>query len=182
MNLRWSIFLLCTIALCKIAARDQDWANVGGDKGHQRYSNLDQINRNNVAALQVAWSFHTSDASVATTIECTPIVIGGVMYLTTALSKEVALDAENGHERWKYDPYPGLKIKQPRASGGVNRGLAHWSDRRQARIFLGACDGRLTSLDANTGLPDAALGKLATVDLRDGIDVDLNGLYHAPTY
>src|SRR5438105_6869631 len=78
MSLRWSMFFLCTIGLSKIAAKDQDWANVGGDKGHQRYSNLDQINRNNVDTLQVAWSYHTGDAGATTTIECTPIVIGGV--------------------------------------------------------------------------------------------------------
>ena len=103
------------------------------------------------------------------------------MYLTTAVSKVAALDAENGHERWKYDPYEGLKIKQPRASGGVNRGVAYWSDGRQARIFLGASDGRLISLDANTGVPDSAFGKVGTVDLRDGMDVDLNGLNYGPT-
>ena len=103
------------------------------------------------------------------------------MYLTTALSKVVALDAENGHERWKYDPYAGLKIKQPRASGGVNRGVAYWSDGRKARIFLGASDGRLISLDANTGLPDPAFGKLGTVDLREGMEVDLNGVNYGPT-
>src|SRR5947209_7838582 len=77
---RWTALFFCTLALSKAVAGDQDWANVGGDKGHQRYSNLDQINRNNVATLQVAWTFHTSDAGVGTTIECTPIVIGGVMY------------------------------------------------------------------------------------------------------
>src|SRR5437868_15094440 len=101
---RWRALFLCTVALAKAAAADQDWANVGGDKGHQRYSNLDQINRNNVATLQVAWTFHASDAGTATTIECTPLVIGGVMYSTTAFSKVVALDAENVHERLNYDP------------------------------------------------------------------------------
>src|SRR5882724_285143 len=178
---RWSALFLCGLALSKEVVADQDWGNVGGDKGHRRYSKLDQINRNNVDTLQVAWTYHAGEAVAGTTIECTPIVIGGVMYLTTVLSKVVALDAENGHERWKYDPYEGLKIKQPRASGGVNRGVAYWTNGRQARIFLGASDGRLISLDANTGLPDPVFGKSGSVDLREGMEVDLNGLNYGPT-
>lgn len=117
------------------ASGNQDWANVGGDKGCQRYSTLDQITRRNVAKLEVAWRYHTGDAGKGTTIECTPIVIGGVMYLTTPNSKVVALDAATGRELWKFDPYTAVNIRQPRASGGVNRGVAYWSDGKASRIF-----------------------------------------------
>ena len=65
------------------------------------------------------------------------------MFITTANSKVVALDAATGHERWKFDPYAGVKRNQPRASGGVNRGVAYWSDGKKGRVFLGAADGRL---------------------------------------
>jgi len=163
------------------AAMRQDWPNVGGDKGASRYSRLNQITRKNITKLRLAWTYHTGDAGKGTTIECTPIVVGGALYLTTATSKVVALEADTGRERWKYDPYEGVVIKQPHASGGVNRGVAYWTDGRRARIFLGASDGRLISLDANTGLPDSAFGKSGTVDLRDGMDVDLNGLNYGPT-
>src|SRR5206468_1279086 len=81
-----------------------------------------------------AWTYHTGDAAKGTTIECTPIVIERVMFLTTAGSKVVALDAANGCELWKYDPYAGVHISQPKASGGVNRGVAYWRDRKHARI------------------------------------------------
>ena len=172
---------ISAVAITDSLAADQDWPNVGGDKGCLRYSRLEQITRKNVSMLQVAWTYHTCDAGKATTIECTPIVIGGVMYLTSAASKVVALDADTGRERWKYDPYEGVKIKQPRASGGVNRGVAYWSSGKQARIFLGASDGRLISLDARTGLPDVEFGKSGTVDLREGEEMDLDGVNYGPT-
>jgi len=159
----------------------QEWPNVGGDKGNSRYSGLSQITRSNVASLQVAWTYHTRDAGKGTTIECTPIMIGGILYITTVASKVVALQANSGREIWKYDPYEAKPIKQPRASGGVNRGLAYWTDGRESRIFLGASDGRLISLDAITGLPDPAFGVSGAVDLRAGIGMDLDGVNYGPT-
>src|SRR5437870_7882849 len=177
----WAVLLLLVPVITCSRAAEEDWPNVGGDKGAQRYSRLNQITCSNVRNLQVAWIYHTGDAGKTTTIECTPIVIGGVMYLTTAGSKVVALDAASGRVHWKFDPYEGVKISQPRASGGVNRGVAYWSDGRRARIFLGASDGRLISLDAKNGLPDPAFGRAGTVDLREGMDTDLNGVNYGPT-
>jgi quinoprotein glucose dehydrogenase len=173
--------LLWALAVHSSAATDRDWPTVGGDKGCSRYSSLSQINRRNANQLQVAWLYHTGDSGKTSTIECTPIVIGGVMFLTTATSRVVALDAGTGSMHWKYDPYEGVKVTQPRASGGVNRGVAYWTDGKQARILLGASDGRLISMDAKTGRPDPAFGKAGTVDLREGLDLDLNGVNYGPT-
>ena len=173
--------LLYALGFRDSLAKDQDWPNVGGDKGCSRYSTLSQISRRNVQNLQVAWIYHTRDAGKGTTIECTPIVIGGVMFLTTPTCRVAALDADTGRQRWKYDPYAAVKISQPRASGGVNRGVAYWTDGRQARILLGAPDGRLISLDAKTGRPDLSFGNAGTVDLREGLAMDLNGVNYGPT-
>src|SRR5262249_5642237 len=116
-----------------------------------------------------------------TTIECTPIVVGGVIYLTTVSSRVASLDADTGHQRWLYDPYRDVHITQPRASGGVNRGVAYWSDSRESRIFLGASDGRLIALDAKTGVPDPGFGRNGIVDLRNGMEKDLDGVNYGPT-
>jgi len=159
----------------------EEWPGVGGDKGNSRCSGLNQINRSNVRELQVAWTYHTGDAGRGTTIECTPIMIGHILYITTVASKVVALQADTGREIWKYDPYAGTGIKQPRASGGVNRGLAYWTDGRHKRIFLGASDGRLISMDAATGLLDPAFGNSGIVDLRAGMGTDLDGVNYGPT-
>jgi len=116
-----------------------DWPNVGNDKGGMRYSPLDQINRSNIQRLEPAWTYHTGDAAKGngSTIECTPIEIGGILFLTTAKSKVVALDAITGTERWKFDPYADYKLTQPLASGGVNRGVVYWAEGKQSRIFVG---------------------------------------------
>ena len=175
------VVVLCALGVSYSTAADHDWPAVGGDRGCSRYSSLTQITRGNVNTLQVAWTYHTGDAGKSTTIECTPIVIGGVMFLTTAVSKVVALDSDTGRERWRFDPYESVNITQPKASGGVNRGVAYWTDGRLSRILLGASDGRLISLDARTGQPDPAFGKAGTVDLREGMDMDLKGINYGPT-
>src|SRR5262247_576279 len=97
------LFILGTALLAFGApAKDQDWLRVGGDDGGSRYSSLDQINRRNVSRLTIAWTWHTGDAGKGTTIECTPIVIGGTMFVTTVTSRVVALDAATGTESWRF--------------------------------------------------------------------------------
>src|SRR5579863_5922000 len=73
------------------AASDVDWPQTGNDSGGMRWSLLRQIDKENVRNLQVAWTYHTRDAEDGTNIECTPIVIDGVMYVTTARTRVVAL-------------------------------------------------------------------------------------------
>jgi len=152
-----------------------------------RYSPLTQIDTANVSKLEVAWVYHTGDAGPGntTTIECTPIIVEGRMYVTTARTKVACLDAATGRELWRFDPYaPGMTFNPIRASGGVNRGVAYWSDRRpqgKRRIFLGASDGRLISLEARTGKPDAEFGRGGVVDLRTGIEWDVSLINYGPT-
>lgn len=180
--------MLRAIALCGLLsisalAQNVNWPNVGNDKGGTRYAALDQINRDNVGKLQVAWTYRTGDAGAGTTIECTPVVIDGVAYITTVKTKIVALDAATGMQRWAFDPYAGDTAKRIRASGGVNRGVAYWSDGQARRVLVGLADGRLLSLDAATGQPDSAFGSSGYVDLREGYrtERDLTNLPYGPT-
>src|SRR5579862_7155079 len=146
---------LLLLATLSVFASDSaaDWPNVFNDKGGTRCSPLTQINKDNVATLKVAWTYHTGDAGNGSTIECTPIVVDGVMYVTTVLTKIVALNAATGEQIWRFDPYEGLAKLPQRASGGVNRGVAYWTDGQpngERRILVGLTDGRLISLDAKT--------------------------------
>ncbi len=161
-----------------------DWPNVGNDKGGTRYASLDQINRQNVKDLRVAWIYHTGDAGDKTTIECTPLVVDGVMYVTTVRTRVVALNAATGRPIWEFDPYAGPQRKWIRASGGVNRGVGWWSDGKpdgQRRILVGLADGRLISLDARSGKLNPAFGEGGIVDLRTGIERDISKLNYGPT-
>ena len=166
------------------AADNGDWPNVFNDKGGTRFSSLDKINRDNVKDLRVAWRYHTGDASPGSTIECTPLIIDGVMYVTTVTTKAVALKADSGERIWSYDPYTDHTRHYIKASGGVNRGVAYWSDGKdngQRRILLGLTDGRLVSLDAKTGKPDPHFGTEGIVDLRAAVEYDIKGLPYGPT-
>jgi quinoprotein glucose dehydrogenase len=152
-----------------------------------RCSPLKEINHDSVRNLKVAWTYHTGDADPRsnTTMECAPIVIDGVMYLTTAspTPEVVALNAATGKQLWRYDPYE-QKTPYPIASGGVNRGVAYWSDGEpggERRILHGTADGRLISLDAKTGKPDPGFGENGVADLRKGMDADLSGMLYGMT-
>jgi glucose dehydrogenase len=111
-----------------------------------RYSALDQINRGNVARLEVAWTYDTGDAFPDSEMECNPIVVNGLLYATTPKLRLIALDAATGKLRWSFDPR-----QNERAFGKArNRGVTYWADGADQRIFFVASHW-LYALDARTG-------------------------------
>jgi quinoprotein glucose dehydrogenase len=163
-----------------------DWPGVGNDPGCTRYSRLDQINRENVKRLKPAWTYHTRELEGRTgkTIECTPIVIDGVMYVTTGYLRVVALDGATGKELWQFDPLKDHPFPHQPASGGVNRGCAYWSDGKpegERRIIHGTADGRLFSLDAKNGKLDPGFGKGGVRNLRTELEPKFAALAYGPT-
>ena len=182
--------VLCLFGPCLLAGesptRSVDWPSVGGDPGCMRYSILDQIDRRNVKDLAPAWTYHTGEMERAQkkTIECTPLVIDGVMFVVTGHLRVVALDAATGREMWRFDPFDLKLPALPLASGGVNRGAAYWTDGKpdgERRVLLGSAEGRLYSLDARTGKLDAAFGKRGVKDLREDIERDISRNSYGPT-
>ncbi|TWT78174.1 Quinoprotein glucose dehydrogenase [Posidoniimonas polymericola] len=192
-----SLAFLLTLSACPrplLAAEADtqvDWPVVGNDPGGMRYSELAAINRSNVSQLEPAWVYRTGELEAdggGRTIECAPIVVEGVMYLTTGKLKVVALDAATGEELWKFDPLSPQKSLDPYihtpTSGGVNRGVAYWSDGKpdgERRILHGVSDGRLISLDARTGRPDPAFGVRGVRDLRTELEPAVANLGYGPT-
>ena len=188
-----SLWLL-TCLLCQLSnpgyaqsgSAGSDWRAVGGDRGSSRYSSLDQINRDNVDQLTVAWTFRTDELKdgKGPTIECTPVVVQGVAYVTTGKRRLVALDAGSGKPIWEFDPRSYGKRAGPLASGGVNRGVAYWSDGQadgDRRILHGTSDGRIYCIDAKTGKLDQNFGDRGAKDLREDIDRDISGNGYGPT-
>lgn len=167
------------------AVPTSDWISVGNDRGRMRYSPLGQINRANVQRLERAWTYSTGElARGGRIIECTPIVIEGVLYATTAYLKVIALEADTGDLIWEFDPFEQGPASGRLASGGVNRGCAYWSDGQpngERRILHGTADGRLFSLDARSGEPDPEFGNGGWIDLRDDIDRNISNLGYGPT-
>ena len=142
----------------------RSWGVFGGGPDNIHYSSLDQINRENVHSLQVAWTFDSGDQHPKSEMECNPIVVDGVLYATTPNGDVVALDAATGTLHWRFDANEGL-----RNIGKVrNRGVTYWSDGTDRRIFVGVRQ-YLFSLDAQTGKPITAFGKAGRIDLREGL-------------
>ncbi|HYD85539.1 MAG TPA: PQQ-binding-like beta-propeller repeat protein [Opitutus sp.] len=148
------------------AAADRDWRVYLGDQAASHYSTLAQITPENVAQLEVAWTFNAGDASGQTQIQCNPLVIDGVLYGTTPRLKVFALDAATGRELWRFEPVE---------SNGVNRGLAYWQSGDERRILFGTGQW-LHAIDARTGKLIESFGEKGRVDLSQGLGRDVTGL------
>ena len=151
-----------------------DWPVYQG-QGSNQYSPLDQITRDNVDQLEVAWTFRSGDASPdgRSQIQCNPIIVDGVLYASSPALAIFALDAATGHELWRFDPFA---TRAGPTNRGVNRGVVYWADGDDHRILFTA-GPRLFAVDAVTGLPIPDFGSDGSVDLRDGFDRDVNDLF-----
>jgi quinoprotein glucose dehydrogenase len=163
-----------------------EWRFYGGDQGSMKYSPLDQINRENVKNLKVAWSWDSPDLKILEqksrlyTLghEATPIMIGGVLYISTSLSQVAAIDAATGKTIWVYDPksYDG---GQPTNLGFLHRGVAYWTDGKVERIFIGTSDAYLIAIDAKTGEAVAGFGENGRINLAKAIPLAVNARNYA---
>jgi len=167
----------------------QEWRYYGGDAGGARFSPLKQINRENVNQLKRVWTYHTgelersgnaTDRHSIAPFESTPLVVAGILYISTPSSRVIALDAETGAEIWEFDPQRGSG--KPRQYF-QHRGVAYWQSENghDRRILFGTFDGRLIALDAKTGRPCAGFGAGGTIDLRAGLEGDQPGVEYSIT-
>lgn len=150
----------------------QGWRYYGGDAGGTKYSSLKQIHRDNVSQLKLAWIFDNGDFSDGTkytprsAFECTPLIVDGVMYVSTPFHRLIALEPETGHQLWDFDSGFDKRI---RLGLYISRGLAYWREGTKRRIFLGTQEGQLFSVDAQTGKADPEFGDGGRLDLRKGM-------------
>ena len=136
------------------ASASEEWLTYGGTYDEQRHSSLTAINAGNVGELGVAWTY---DLGTNRGVESTPIVVDGVMYVTSAWSVVYALDAATGEELWVHDPNVDRAVGVKACCDVVNRGVAVYD----GKIYVGVIDGRLEALDAETG---EVVWSIVTVD------------------
>lgn len=165
------LITVCIVALSKTQQRESamphnlGWREFGGNPDNTHYSSLDQINRNNVKQLEVAWTYDSGDAFDGSEMQCNPIVIGRVVYATTPRLRVIALDGATGKLLWSFDPNDG---QQPR--GAIrSRGLMYWEAGSDRRIYAGVKHW-LIALDAANGQLVKSFGDNGRVDLRAGLD------------
>ena len=124
------------------------WMSAGRTYDEQRFSPLTQINTTNVSQLSLAWY---GDIDTDAKQESTPVVVDGVLYVTTNWSMVKAYNAKTGEPLWQYDPkVDRAAIGRISCCGTVNRGVVAW----QGRVYEAALDGRLIALNARTGHVD----------------------------
>lgn len=170
--------LLCAAALLTACATDarKEWSNYGADKANTKYSTLHQINAGNFKDLEVAWRWQSLDQEILKArpelrtgfYQTTPLMVGGVLYASTALSQVAAIHPATGKTIWTYDP-KAYEAGTPPNEGFVHRGVAYWADRNNRRIFVGTGDAHLIALDATSGKPIQSFGKEGRIDLTEGL-------------
>ncbi len=165
--------VLWTTAISVTGQQNGEWLAYGRDPGGERYSPLVDVNRTDVATLQVAWTLRTGDAyqpprNRPTAFEATPLYVDGTLYFSTPLGRVMALDPVSGRQRWAFD------AKVPRDAGYgdfASRGVSTWQRGGERRIFVATIDARLIALNAATGEPIQTFGTAGTVDLRQGLRI-----------
>ncbi len=143
-----------------------NWEAYLGDLGSHQASTLDQINRSNVADLEVAWTWDSgeSDPDSRSQIQCNPLIVDGILYATTARLRVVALDAATGRTLWSFDP----EGRGTETTASVNRGLVLWRHEDEVRLFAGL-GSYLWALDVADGEPIGDFGEDGRIDLRTGL-------------
>jgi quinoprotein glucose dehydrogenase len=174
-----------------------EWPSYGGDARGMKYSPLSQIDAASFARLTVAWTWEapegrwreelrrrkragepiefpvTPDEMVLSGFQVTPLMVDGVLYGITPMSRLFALDAATGALRWEHDPH----IERAAADWTTllmpkHRGISYWADGDDARILVPTADAYFLALDAKTGRPVEGFGDGGRVDLLVGLRRD----------
>jgi quinoprotein glucose dehydrogenase len=180
MSMKLTMSCFAWVLILASASFAQEWTHYGRDAGGSKFSNLEQINRENVSELEVAWQYRHGDLERKPErrgfagFQVTPILLpeaaGRSLVLCTPLNRIVALDPVIGEERWIYDPKIELG---PFGTRLKCLGVSYWKDGLAAedstcahRIVMGTTDRRLIAVDATNGRPCPDFGVNGQVDIN----------------
>jgi quinoprotein glucose dehydrogenase len=158
-----SLLIVIAFASCK-SDRDKptygsnEWKEYLGGPERNHYSPLDQITKENVSNLKVAWEYHTKDSGQ---LQCNPIIVDGVLYGITATIRPFAVDAATGKELWKAE-------NEKADSYSNTRGVTYWEKGDDKRILF-TRGSWLYALDAKTGKVITSFGENGRTSLRSGL-------------
>lgn len=174
--------LLATLLAAPLGAQAAgEWPAYGRDPGGMRHSPLTQVDTATVSQLTRVWEYRTGERetrperSAPPSLEVTPLMVDGRLYISTPFGRVYALDPATGEPLWRFDAEVDI-------NGGygdfTSRGVSTWLDAEAAsdaacrrRIFVATIDARLIALDAATGEPCARFGRRGTVNLRRGLRI-----------
>ncbi|MFD2645230.1 glucose/quinate/shikimate family membrane-bound PQQ-dependent dehydrogenase [Pseudomonas japonica] len=173
------------------ANAQKDWAHYGNSEGGSRFAALDQINRDTVNKLQVAWTYRTGDIAVSdgngAEDQLTPLQIGDKVFICTPHNNLIALDADSGKQLWKNEINAQSKVwqrcrgmayfdatqplaqpSQPNSSPIIAASVPAGAN-CQRRLLTNTIDARLIAVDADTGEFCQGFGNNGQVDLKAGL-------------
>ncbi len=162
--MRFFLVLACLISVNFSLGQDADWPVYLGGKERNLYSDLDQVNRDTVSKLKVAWTFDTGEKAE---YQANNLIVDGVLFTPTQTRKVVALNGATGKEIWTWDP-ADEKTGPGRAR---QRGLAYWknNDGGEARLFTGV-GGFLFAIDPKSGETIRSFGEEGSISLGSGLN------------
>ena len=162
---RFLLLLLAGLFACnepvqQVPKRHLSWHGYGGGADQSKFVVQNQITKENVGQLEIAWTYSTGDQRA---YNINPTIVDSVMYVMARNNSLVALDATSGRELWIHAGLNGMS----------RRGFSYWEneDRSDRRIIF-ALNNTLQAIDAQTGLSILSFGKNGIVDLRQGMDID----------
>ena len=146
-----------TLCVAPAAGQMVEWRQVGADQGASKYSSAGDIDRSNVSELEIAWTWEPNELpnrefnTRPGSFEATPLMIDGVLYLSTMYTRVVALNAATGEQLWAFDPEAYRTGPRGAGPGGYkHRGVAVWGEGDDMRVFINSRD-KLFSLRASDG-------------------------------
>ena len=166
-------------------SRQVEWLTYGGSPGGDKYSPADDITPQNVQRLTIAWQWEHGEkpleeyGTVPFRFENQPLMVDGVLYVTTPYNNAAALDADTGKELWRFES-GAVKLGGIPGTGFKHRAPALWRDTRDGnklRVLLNTRN-QLFSLDAQTGKPVASFGDNGVVSLTDAYPRPISDIRH----
>ena len=194
------LIFICGTAIGLVSAQTPgEWPSYGATNWSQKYSALDQINRDNFKDLKIAWIWKTPDIDLIAQdtvqrgavkrdppltpfgFKATPLLVNGVMYTSTGLGQIAAIDPVSGATKWLYNPKAYDEGMQADVVGWLTRGVAYWTDGKgDERLLMGTLDGYLLALDAKTGKPIPSFADHGRADLNAPIPRATRNTLHLP--
>jgi quinoprotein glucose dehydrogenase len=163
-TLGWLAAIIILFTQCQSPENSDNWTSYNGGDDRNHFSDLSQVNKENISKLKLAWSYNSGGADTinnTTQIQCNPIIIAGVLYGVSADRQAFAIDAQSGKEIWK------TKLEEE-TFNMTSRGVSYWSEGKDTRIFFGY-GAYLYALNAKDGVPVSSFGDNGKIYLIDGI-------------
>jgi len=148
-----------------------DWSIYRGDKKGNQYSELAQIHAANVHKLKPVWQYRTGDANRSSSMQCNPVVIDGLLYISTASLNVMALEPDSGKEVWVFNS--SNYNEENKILRGRSRGVVYWqSENGDNKRLFHFVKNRVYAIDAKNGKLVSDFGEKGHIDLRKNLGID----------